>query len=291
MVGSRVITQQRLDHAAAAAVRATLHNVLRRTGARCDAELRCSYCVAAEGVAEVTCCTNLMFRWELSWKGVSIHAEVLIRSDKAVYSGLLAPPHSWTYVLMALSLPRAINETGGLSWMREGGALTECTGLAWASPLHEPLESCVLFCGGARVEHIVLARTQTGLLCHTGNCRTRLPFDPSDIVQADLAQVWDEEAPPRKRLRGRIQRLGHQELVTKQPQAYATAVAFAQLMAAENRDDMDDLVQARFQMNPLDWDLAPGAHVLLLWRVQVGAKWQAKMKVVKWDSVMKELKQ
>jgi len=279
------ITKDRLDQAAAAAAQTALQNVLRKTGVRCDAELRCTYCGPVGDVVEVAGRTQLMFHWELSWKGVSIFAETPIRSDKAIYSGLLAPPRSWTYMLMALSLPRAINEVGGLPWMREGDATVECTGLAMARPSIEPAEFCVLFGGGMRVQHLVLARMDDVFLCSAG-----LLTSPGGIVRVTPERVWSEEAFPRTRLRGRIQWRGLEELVTTQPQAYATTLAVAHLMVAEEKEGgMEAEVQECLLTNPLQWDLTTKTHLLLLWRVKAGAGWRSHVHVVSLSSVLKEL--
>ena len=285
MPARRAITKERLDQAAVAAAQAALQDVLRKTGARCDAQLRCTYCGSEEDAAEATGRTQLVFQWELSWEGVRIYAEVPMRSDKALYSGLLVPPRSWTYMLMALSLPRAIHEVGGLPSMREEGEVTECAGLAMASPAREPPKSCVLFCGGARVEHLILAHvTENSFLCTT----SILP-NPAGIVKAGNERVWSEGASPRKRLRGRLQWRGLEDLAAQQPHAYATAAAIAQLIAAEEKGSTNGIVQECLLMNPLEWDFTPESHLLLLWRVKAGAKWQSQVRVVTLRSLLKEL--
>ena len=285
MPARQPITQERLKEVGAAAAQAALQDVLRKTGARCDAELRCTYCGPAESDTEVTCKTIVMFQWELVWEGESIYAEMPIRSDKAIYSRLLAPPRSWTYVLMALSLPRAINEAGGLPWMREGGVAIECTGLAMARPSMIEPEMCVLFSGGLRVQHLVLARTDNHLLCST----SPLPR-PGGIVKATPGQEWSEGALPHKRLRGRIQGHGLVELVAKHQQAYATTLAVAHLVVAEDRGGIEGEVLEHLLFNPLQWDLTPSTHLLLLWRVKAGAsRWRSHVRVVSLSSVLKEL--
>ena len=46
--------------------------------------------------------------------------------------------------------------------------MTECVGLAMASPVNDPPKSCVLLCGGVRFEHLILVYvTANGLLCTT----------------------------------------------------------------------------------------------------------------------------
>jgi len=280
----RAITKDRLDQAAAAAAQTALQNVLRKTGAQCDAELHCTYCGPVGDVIEVAGRTQLMFHWELSWKGLSIFADTPIRSDKAIYSGLLVPPRSWTYILIALSLPRTINEFGGLPWMREGDATVECTGLAMAKPSTEPPKLCVLFGGGMRIQHLVLARTDDFFLCSTG-----VLTNPGGIVRATPERVWSKEAFPHTRLRGRIQRRGLEELVTTQPQAYTTTLAVAHLMVAEEKGGMEAEVRERLLTNPLQWDLTIKTHLLLRWRVKAGAKWRSHVHIVSLSSVLKEL--
>ncbi len=285
MSARQPITQERLNEVAAAAAQAALQNVLRKTGARCDAELRCTYRGPAEDGDEVAGRTQLMFQWELSRNGESICAEMPIRSDKAIYMGMLVPPRSWVYMLIALSLPRAINEAGGLPWMREGESLVECTGLAMARPpVNEP-EFCVLFGGGGvRVQHLVLARTDNYLLCSTS------PL-PSCIVKATPEQEWSEGACPHKRLRGRIQGRDLEELVAKHQQAYATSLAVAHLKVAEERGGIEGEVLERLLTNPLQWDFTPKSNLLLLWRARAGAsgRWRSHVRVVSLSSVLKEL--
>ena len=284
MPARQAITKERLDNVAAAAVQAALQDVLRLTGARCCAELKCTYCgLAASDATEVTGRTNLMFQWELSWEGARIFAEMPIRSDKAIYSGLLAPPRSWINALIALSLPRAITEAGGLPWMREGDAAVECTGLAVARPpVNEP-EFCVLFDGGERVQHLVLARTDDYFLCSTGLLPSHI-----GIVKANPDRVWSEGA--RKRLRGRIQGRGLEELVMKHQQAYATTLAVAHLMVAEERGGIEGEVLERLLTNPLQWDLTTKTHLLLLWRVKAShGRWRSHVRVVSLSSLLREL--
>ena len=165
--------------------------------------------------------------------------------------------------------------------MREGDAAVECTGLAMARHVTEPPETCVLFCGGARVQHLVLAHTDKYILCSERLLASRA------IVKATREQVWSEGA--RKRLRGRIQWRGLEELVTKQPQAYATTVAVARLMVAEERGGIEGEVQECLLTNPLQWDLTAKTHLLLLWRVKAGARWRSHVRVVSLSSVLKEL--
>ena len=287
MPARRPITQERLKEVGATAVHAALQDVLRQTGARWDAGLKCTYSGPAESDTEVTCKTIVMFQWELSWDGENIYAEMPIRSDKAIYSGMLVPPRSWIYMLIALSLPRAINEAGGLPWMRDGESVVECTGLAMAKPpVNEP-EFCILFDGGARVQHLVLARTDSHLFCST----SPLP-SPGGIVKATREQEWSEGAFPHKRLRGRIQGHGLAELVAEHQQAYATTLAVAHLMVAEDRGGIDGEVKERLLMNPLQWDLTLSTHLLLLWRVKAGTshgRWRSHVRVVSLSSVLKEL--
>ena len=283
MPARQAITKERLEEVAAAAVQTALQDVLRKTGACCDAGLRCTYCGPADSdVTEMTGRTNLLFQWQLSWEGVNIYAEKQTRSDKAMYSGLLAPPRSWSHMLMALSLPRAINQVGGFQWMRDGTAAIECTGLAMARPMAEPQESLILVRGGARVQHLVLARTGGYLLCSTS-----LVPSLGGIVKVSPEQVWRDDA--RKRLRGRIQWRGLEELAKKQPQSYATTVAVAHLMDAEERGVLEGEVQKRLLTNPLQWNLTSSTHLFLLWRVKVGARWRPHARVMSLSSLLKGL--
>ena len=77
----------------------------------------------------------------------------------------------------------------------------------------------------------------------------------------------------------------------KHQQAYATTLAVAHLMVAEERGGIEGEVLERLLTNPLQWDLAPKSHLLLLWRAKAGAsgRWRSHVRVVSLSSVLKEL--
>ncbi len=292
----RDITKERLEKAASAAVQTALNHILRQTGARCSAELRCSCRGPQDGTAEISGRTLLAFSWEASWEGATINAEVTQRADKVLYAGALAPPRAWTYKLMALSIPRAINEVGGLSWMREGGAgEVLCTGLAMAKLMQEPPESCVLFRGGSRIQHLVLARlTDNKWLCHDGGslASRRQIFHPDGVVKAGRERIWSAGAHPCKRLRGRIQWRCLEELAAVWPQAYATAVVSAHLAVAAERGKAE-VDMALLEKNPLHFDIKPDMGLLVLWRVRApgAATWQSRMRVLSLGAILRELRE
>ena len=191
----QAITQERLDRLAKNVVEAAMHNVLRKTNARCSADLTCT--LFAEESEQITCKTMVKFKWGLSYREVFLHAEMPIRADKAMYDNLLSPPKPWSCMLLAIAIPHAIGELGGLPWMKEGDAL-ECKGLAMATPTEAPPESCVILEKGRRREHLVLARLQEGQLL----CVSNLLHKPTKY---DATQVWAEDTS-RKRLYGRIEK-------------------------------------------------------------------------------------
>ena len=117
MAQRQPITRERLDGIAKNAAEAALQHVMRKTNARCGgADLTCAHCAA--DTEQINCKTVVKFKWTLSWQGVSIHTQVDIRADKAMYQQLLSPPKSWSYMLVAIAVPRAIDELGGLPWLR-----------------------------------------------------------------------------------------------------------------------------------------------------------------------------
>jgi hypothetical protein len=76
----------------------------------------------------------------------------------------------------------------------------------------------------------------------------------------------------------------------KHQQAYATTLAVAHLMVAEERGGIEGEVLERLLTNPLQWDLTTKTHLLLLWRVKAShGRWRSHVRVVSLSSLLREL--
>ena len=290
MATRQTITKERLDAAGSAAAGLALQKVRRKIGTRCDVELKCTcHGLAKPADVEIHARAKVLFEWGLSWHGVKISTQTVIRADKAVYEGLLAPPRSWTYILIALFIPQAITECGGLPWMREGDAVVECTGFAMASEVDAPPDFCILWeSGGLRVEHLILARTDDNkFVCVSA---PRSLYDPDRMVKADSQHVWSEASFPNKRLNGRVVRSCLAKMIAKQPQAYAIAAAVAKMKLAKERDSTHDITGRTVPMNPLAVTFDLVTPMFCLWRVKLGTGgWRSHIRVVSLKQILQDL--
>ncbi len=293
MATRQTITKERLDAAGSAAVGLALQKVHGKIGTKpkcCDVELICT----CHGLVEpadvgINVRAKVLFEWCLSWQGLKISTETIIRADKAMYEGLLAPPKSWTYILIALFVPQAINECGGLPWMREGDAVAECAGLAMADEVDASPEFCILWeSGGLRVEHLILVRADDNKFICASTPRSL--YDPDRMVKADSQHVWSETSFPKKRLNGRVVRNGLSKILAEQPQAYATALAVAKMKLAMEKDNAQDIAGCILPMNPLAVTFDLVTPMFCLWRVKLGTgRWRSHIRVVSLKQILKDL--
>ena len=202
---------------------------------------------------------------------------VQIRADQALWGKELAPPRSWTKAVIADKALQVLRQKGGLEWMREGEQNTITVhALAMAKNAEIPKPDIFMVCGGQRVEHIPVARVVgTTWFCHPGSTifgkvSKSNPFDPRHARMIDIvAQKYDEDARPRKRLRGRTQRNDLKKLATDSKDAFDQLVAISTWQAEHERAarswrPMDtDIAEAGMERDPFQW----GANkvINLLW--------------------------
>ena len=114
--------------------------------------------------------------------------------------------------------------------------------------------------------------------CHPGSSKgdaldTEEPVLPRDLTLVDMRRGWDADSRPRKRLRGRVRRLGQvAEAATAKPYAYGHIVSVAKWMAIAGRcEDMSMPEVARdcgLLIDPWEWEGNSDPQVVILWSVE-----------------------